>query len=57
MQKTYMLPHMASGNITAVAWKLAAGFGYGTVLGLVRLKAKNCYATMLLHGVLNIFMV
>ena len=52
-----MLPHMASGNITAVAWKLAAGFGYGTVLGLVGLKAKNCYATMLLHGVLNIFMV
>ena len=43
--------------ITAVAWKLAAGLGYGTVLGIVRLKTKNCYATMLLHGVLNIFMV
>ena len=41
----------------AVAWKLAAGLGYGTVLGIVRLKTKNCYAAMLLHGVLNIFMV
>lgn len=53
----YMIPQIASGNITAVVWKLAAGLGYGTVLGLLRLKTKNCYATMLLHGVLNIFMV
>lgn len=53
----YMIPQLVSGNITAVVWKLAAGLGYGTVLGLLRLKAKNCYATMLLHGVLNIFMV
>ena len=53
----YMIPQIMSGNITAVAWKLAAGLGYGTVLGLVRLKTKNCYATMLLHSVLNIFMV
>lgn len=53
----YMIPQIVSGNITAVAWKLAAGLGYGTVLGIVRLKTKNCYATMLLHGVLNIFMV
>lgn len=53
----YMIPQIVSGNITAVVWKLAAGLGYGTVLGIVRLKTKNCYATMLLHGVLNIFMV
>lgn len=53
----YMIPQLVSGNITAVVWKLAAGLGYGTVLGIVRLKTKNCYATMLLHGVLNIFMV
>lgn len=53
----YMIPQIASGNINAVVWKLAAGLGYGTVLGIVRLKTKNCYATMLLHGVLNIFMV
>ena len=53
----YMIPHVLSGNITAVVWKLAAGLGYGTVLGFVRLKTKNCYATMLLHGVLNLFMI
>lgn len=53
----YMIPQIVSGNITAVVWKLAAGLGYGMVLGLVRLKTKNCYSTMLLHGVLNIFMV
>ena len=53
----YMIPQIAAGNITAVVWKLAAGLGYGTVLGILRLKTKNCYATMLLHGVLNIFMV
>ena len=53
----YMIPQIVAGNITAVVWKLAAGLGYGTVLGLLRLKTKNCYATMLLHGVLNIFMV
>ena len=53
----YMIPQLASGNINAVLWKLAAGVGYGTVLGFVRMKTKNCYSTMLLHGVLNIFMI
>lgn len=53
----YMIPQIVSGNKTSVVWKLAAGLGYGTVLGLLRLKTKNCYSTMLLHGVLNIFMV
>lgn len=53
----YMVPQIVSGNINAVLWKLVAGLGYGTVLGIVRLKTKNCYATMLLHGVLNIFMI
>ena len=53
----YMIPQIVSGNIHAVLWKLVAGLGYGTVLGIVRLKVKNCYATMLLHGVLNIFMI
>ena len=50
-----MIPQIMSGNLTAVAWKLAAGLGYGTVLGLLRLKTKNFYSSMLLHGVLNIF--
>lgn len=53
----YMTDHLLTGNWVAVAWKLAAGLGYGVVLGFVRLKTKNCYAPMLLHGVLNIFMI
>lgn len=53
----YMTANIADGNLVAVAWKLAAGLGYGVVLGLVRLKAKNCYSTMLVHGALNIFMI
>jgi membrane protease YdiL (CAAX protease family) len=53
----YMLPSLASGNFVAVAWKLAAGLCYGLVLGALRLKTKNCYSTMLLHGVLNLFMI
>lgn len=52
-----MLPQLAAGNLSAVLWKLAAGAGYGAVLGFVRLKTKNCYSTILVHGVLNIFMV
>lgn len=30
---------------------------YGVVLSLLRLKTKNCYATVLAHGVLNLFMI
>lgn len=53
----YMIPNIINGNWNAVLWKLAAGVSYGTVLGFVRLKTKNCYSTMLLHGMINIFMV
>lgn len=53
----YVLPQLAAGNWFAVLSKLAAGMVYGAVLGFVRLKCKNCYITMLLHGVLNAVMV
>lgn len=53
----YMVPNLVEGNWNAVLWKLAAGLGYGIVLGLVRMKTKNCYACILVHGVLNLFMV
>ena len=36
-------------------WKVLTGLGFGIVLGGLRLKTKNCYSTMLLHGVMNIF--
>lgn len=53
----YMIPNVIHGNWNAVAWKIVAGFGYGTILGFVRMKTKNCYSTILVHGVLNLFMI
>ncbi|MEA4911835.1 MAG: CPBP family intramembrane glutamic endopeptidase [Oscillospiraceae bacterium] len=53
----YMVPQMIDGNWFAVMTKLAAGFVYGVILGFVRLKCKNCYAAMLVHGVLNAVMI
>ncbi len=35
--------------------KSIVGLCYGAVLGVVRMKTKNSYSTMLLHGVMNIF--
>lgn len=35
--------------------KAAVGLCYGAVLGVARMKIKNAYASMLLHGVMNIF--
>ena len=34
-------------------WKVITGFIFGIVLGAIRLKAKNCYSTILLHGMMN----
>ena len=39
----------------AMIWKVITGLCFGIVLGAVRLKTRNCYSTMLLHGVMNIF--
>lgn len=44
-----------AGLGVAMLWKAFTGLCFGVVLGALRLKAKNCYATMLLHGALNIF--
>lgn len=43
------------GLLHVMMWKVIVGFCFGIVLGIVRLKTKNCYSTILLHGVLNIF--
>lgn len=53
----YMMEHVMTGNWNAVLWKLAAGLGYALILGAIRLKTKNCYSTILLHGVMNVFMI
>jgi len=44
-----------TGFGTIMLWKVVTGLVYGAVLGALRLKTKNCYSTILLHGVMNIF--
>lgn len=44
-----------TGLVTAMAWKVTTGLCFGIVLGALRLKSKNCYTTILLHGVMNLF--
>lgn len=46
---------VGEGLPEALIWKVITGLCYGLVLGLLRLRAKNCYSTMLLHGAMNIF--
>ena len=43
------------GLITVIIWKVITGLCFGIILGGLRLKTKNTYLTILLHGVLNIF--
>ncbi len=43
------------GLMNAMIWKAITGLCFGIVLGAVRLKTKNCYSTILLHSVMNIF--
>ncbi|HOP10923.1 MAG TPA: CPBP family intramembrane metalloprotease [Oscillospiraceae bacterium] len=44
-----------TGLANAMMWKVIVGLCFGVVLGFVRLKTKNCYSTILLHGVMNLF--
>ncbi|WP_434799295.1 CPBP family intramembrane glutamic endopeptidase [Terrisporobacter vanillatitrophus] len=44
-----------NGLAKVMIWKVITGLCFGIILGAVRLKAKNTYSTILLHGVLNIF--
>jgi len=44
-----------TGLAAAMLWKVITGLCFGVVLGAVRLKTKNSYSAMLLHGVMNIF--
>lgn len=54
----YVLPLAFEGNqgfLTALLSKLGVGLIYGLILGALRLKTKNTYSTILLHGVMNVF--
>lgn len=44
-----------TGLAQVMFWKVITGLCFGVVLGLVRIKTKNTYSTMLLHGVMNLF--
>jgi membrane protease YdiL (CAAX protease family) len=44
-----------TGLANAMFWKVITGLCFGIVLGVLRLKTKNSYSTILLHGVMNIF--
>lgn len=47
---------MASGNLPFIMlMKVFTGLCFGIVLGAVRCKTKNCYSTILLHSIMNIF--
>ncbi len=41
--------------LNVMIWKVITALCFGIVLGAVRLKTKNCYSTMILHGVMNLF--
>lgn len=43
------------GLANVMIWKMITGLCFGIVLGALRLKTKNCYSTMILHGIMNIF--
>lgn len=54
----YIVPHFMSGNWDPlILLKIAAGIGYGTVLGYIRLKTGNCWSTILAHGIMNLIMI
>ena len=51
----YMTQEIAAGNWFAVLTKVAAGAVYVVVLGFIRIRTMNCWATILAHGLMNLF--
>ena len=50
-----LMLRVKSGLGNAMLWKAVTGLFFGAVLGLLRVKTKNCFSTMLLHGAMNLF--
>ena len=47
---------VASSNVPFIMlMKVVTGLCFGIVLGAVRCKTKNCYSTILLHSIMNLF--
>ena len=53
----YMVNALVEGNWVAVISKVLVGLCYGLLLGWVRMKTGNCYATCLLHGLMNLLSI
>jgi len=43
------------GLVHIILMKVVISLAFGVFLGALRFKTKNCYSTILLHGVMNIF--
>lgn len=46
---------VSDGLYSIMIWKVITGMCFGVLLGAVRVKSDNCFATMLVHGTLNLF--
>jgi len=48
-----------TGEVTGILFimlmKVITGLCFGIIIGLVRYKAKNCYAAILMHSLMNVF--
>ena len=51
----YIVSPLLKGEWMALS-KLAIGYVFGLILGFARSKTKNCYSTILLHGLMNSFL-
>lgn len=46
---------ISDGLYSIMIWKVITGMCFGVLLGAVRVKSDNCFATMLVHGTWNLF--
>ena len=46
---------ISDGLYSIMIWKVITGMCFGVLLGAVRMKSDNCFATMLVHGTWNLF--
>ena len=46
---------VSDGLFSIMVWKVITAVCFGIVLGAVRMKSDNCFASMLVHGALNLF--
>lgn len=53
----YMLPYILAGQWEPVISKMFVGLIYGLLYGAIRLKTKNCYSSVILHGIINMLML